>query len=113
MQETIVFGVMIFLLQPGQGHDDLENGTRGIDALQELVLEGLARVAADRQPLLTPHLPRENLGVEGRFADLGQDAARLQVDDAHGAALAHQELLDVLLQLEVEGKDNRVADLRA
>ncbi|CAJ0798424.1 hypothetical protein LMG18090_03708 [Ralstonia mannitolilytica] len=96
-------------LQRGQCHEGLVGGAWRIGAAQRAVQQRLVGRVVELVPGCRVDALDEEVRVERRLRDEGQDVARLRLDRHQRAAAVAEELLRQPLQVDVERQDQVVA----
>ena len=107
-----VHGREAAFLQPRRRHDDLEDGARGVLALQGAIHEGRQGIPHELEPLLAVEVAREAVEREGRARGQGEDVATSRVENDHGAGLARHRALGRLLDAPIHRGDDLGAGIR-
>ena len=102
------------LLETGQRGHHLVGGARGVLSLQGAVVEGSARVSAQRGPLVPTDADGKEVRIEARTTGQDQHLAVAGVERNHGPGIARliQRGLGLELQPSVERQDDVLAGLR-
>src|SRR5213594_2120079 len=99
-------------LQPGRGHHDLEDGPRGVLALDGTVQQGMLGILNNAEPRRPVDRPGEPIDLERRRRDERADVAATGVHDHDRAGLAFHRLFGGFLDAPVDGRDDLRAGMR-
>src|SRR6266446_5372243 len=99
-------------LQAGRGHDDLEDGARGVLALNRAVQQRMLGVLDHAEPRRPIDRRREAIDLERRRRHERTDVPAAGIHDDDGAGLALHRLFGGFLDAPVDGGDDLRAGMR-